>query len=274
LIAPNFRATAMNMASLGEALNAITAISTAIAAGFAAFSSFAARKSASAAESSVEEARRARIAEQTPRLVFERNFGDLFFTWPPEDDHANGEPNFRAHKSATDKSFVRPSFSFSNFGQTPALDVHLDFELDDPNGKLAVPKGFQELGLSVSKRAEDLVALTYETPTGSISQPPARTSSIYFPHVAPGQSREVEFPHLLLNRLFLRGIQNWQRKGDFAALTLIVQVNCSTTEGDECSTQFRFRAYPRCPLVEVPVIVLVRFDELPMYARERPPLVT
>jgi hypothetical protein len=261
------------MASIGEALSAVTAVSTAIAAGFAAWSAFTARKSASAAEASVEEFRRARIAEQTPRLVLERNFGDLFFEWP-HSDYRNAEPALLAHKSASDESFVPPTFSLSNFGQTPALEVQIDFELDDANGKLAVPKGFKPLGLSMGNTTGELATLTYKTLSGGLTVPPARTSTADFPHVAPGQTRELEFPKLLLHRLFLRGIQNWQRKGDIAPLTLIAKVSCHTMDGYHCWTQFRFQAYPRCPLVEVPVIVLVNFHELPMYASQRPKLVT
>jgi hypothetical protein len=252
-------------------LTAVSAFSTALAAGFAAWSARTSQKSSKSAEDSVEEARKARKAAQTPRLVLERDFLDFRFEWP-HSQSLNGEPVFLARRHWKDNSPSPPTFTLANYGQTPGLEVQLHFELDDSNGELTLPAMFQSSGLTVGVTpTQDIKCLTYKT----VSLPLYRTWTLDIPHMAPGQKRTVEFPQPLLNRLFLRGLQQWARRGEensIQPLVLTIKISCHTVDGDPFGTQFRFKAFPFFSGLQTPMVVLGHFNELPIHpvTRELP----
>lgn len=127
---------------------AIAADGTALAALFAAYSAWTSSRSARAARDAVDEARLARKEEKAPRLVLERDFLDFEFVWP-HPESLNGEPVYLARKHWKDKVPSPPTFSLTNHGGGPALELEIVFDLDDPNGELFVPEMFKPLGLSV-----------------------------------------------------------------------------------------------------------------------------
>ena len=258
---------------LERVLDVVTAISTAAAAGLAAWSAWISKGSARAAEASVEEARKARLAEQSPRLVLERDFLDFHFQWP-HPDTLNGEPVFLARKDWKDRSPSPPTFSLTNYGQGPALEVKLVFDLEDPNGELTVPEVFAPLGLSIFHTPQmpnqpRVLALAFGPPHGRGSALPLyRRWTTDIPNCAPGQTRTVEFPVHLLNTLFLRGLQYWVRRGDEDAIRdviLTVRISAHTVDGVSYATQFRFKAFPFWQGLQDPLIVNGHFNELPMY---------
>lgn len=263
--------------TLTASLNAISAIGTAAAAGFAAWSAWTARSSAKIAKEGVEEARMARKAQIAPRLVLERDFLDFHFVYP----HAatlNGEAVFLARRHLKDTQPTPPTFSLTNCGEGPAIEVQIVFEFEDPNGDYDVPPMFIPDGLSIMAMSTQSQSETVQTlqfrrsdGKGSTGLPLYRKWTTDIPNCAPGQMRTIEFPQHLLNTLFLRGLQYWDRRANEDAIkdiTLVVKLTCHTAEGDRYSTQFRFAAYPFWQGQRDPLIVCGHFRELPMYEQE------
>lgn len=261
------------LSTLSTSLNAISAIGTAAAAGFAAWSAWIARLSAKIAKEGVEEARIARKAQISPRLVLERDFLDFHFVYP----HAgtlNGEAVFLARRHWQDTEPKPPTFSLKNCGEGPAIEVRIVFEFEDPNGGYDIPPMFIPVGLNVITmptlpQSEIVQTLQFLQPNGQgAGLPLYRKWTTDVPNCAPGQTRTIEFPQLLLNTLFLRGLQYWDRRGNENAIkdiTLVVRLSCHTAEGDRYSTQFRFAAFPFWQGQSTPLIVHGHFRELPMY---------
>jgi hypothetical protein len=79
-----------------------------------------------------------RLRALAPQIVMEKRFLDLQFVWP-HPAGLNGGPVFLARKHWQDNNLSTPLFSIENFGQSPALEATVVFELDDNNTDLSVP---------------------------------------------------------------------------------------------------------------------------------------
>lgn len=251
----------------------MTTAGTVGAAGFAAWSAWIARGAARAAEATVEEARKARKAQLAPRLVLERNFLDFHFQWP-HPDTLNGEAVYLARRHWKDQEPSVPTFSLTNHGESPALEIQLVFDLSDTNGDLEVPEMFKSLGLSVSdepatEETPKFTTLEFQGPDGHGGGIPMyRRWTIDIPNCAPGQTRTVDFPQWLLARLFLRGLQYWVRRGrkdQLKPMILTVEIIAYDIDGERHSTQSRFEAFPFWQGQSSPLIVNGHFRELPMF---------
>jgi hypothetical protein len=254
----------------------ITAVSGAVAAIFAALSARGSVLSANAARDAVDEARRARRAELTPTLILEKDFLDLDFVWP-HPKSLNGEAVFLARRRWKDKSSSPPTFTLQNFGRSPALEVTIIFELEDPNGDLDIPKGYEEMGLSVQDMpgAPDhgiVKCLMYAKPNGGgrAGLPLYHKYTIDVPSCSPNQARTVEFPIPILNTLFLRGLQYWERRHSDASshdLTLTAKISCYDVDSVNSNTQFRWRVIPFHNGQINPVVAHCNIWELSMYEK-------
>jgi hypothetical protein len=145
-------------------LDAVGVGSTTAAAVAAAISTWLARKSTTAALETVKEARQARRDEILPRLILEKDFFDFSFHWPHVEG-LNGGAVFLARRHWGDTSTCRPTFSLSNFGQSPALELNIIFELDDPNGDFDLTDGFNQIGIGIG---EDHSTAAIDLPTLSL----------------------------------------------------------------------------------------------------------
>lgn len=246
-----------------------------------AISAYISSKSAKAANNAVEEARLARKAEMAPRLVLERNFLDFHLQWP-HPNTLNGEPVFLARTHWKDEDPSPPTFSLTNHGGGPALELSVVFEFEDPNGDLLVSERLRSRGLAIEEAQESEVqpafkSLTYQRDDGgSVSLPLYQRVTTDIANCAPSQSRNVDFPQALLNRLFLRGLQYWDRglgMNGLERLVLSVKISCHTVEGEPHSTQFRFHAFPFYDGGRNPMVVHGHFWELPMYPKSEEPRV-
>lgn len=258
--------------SLDIVFSVLTSVGTVAAALFAAWTAWISRASANAAEHTVEEMRKARKANLSPRLVLERNFLDFYFVWPHADS-LNGEPVFLARRHGQDKYPTPPTFSLSNYGAGAALEIEIVFEFEDPNGEYSVPETVRHLGIWCSEMLGSLdhrpiKTLQFARPGGGgVGLPLYSKWTTDIPHCAPGQTRSLEFPQALLSTLFLRGLQNGARYDELRRITLNVHMACRTVEGDPCSTQFRFKTFPYWYGTSNPINVYGHFYELPMYPK-------
>lgn len=260
-------------------LEALTAGSTAAAVLFAAFSAWTSKISAKAARDAVEEARLARRTELAPKLILEKEFLDFKFYWPHADS-LNGEAVFLARRHWKDQAPSTPVFSLQNFGQSPALEVTIVWELEDPNGPLQVPDHLRSLGLTVEEggsfddHGASIKTLMYSRPDGSggAGIPLYRKWTTDIPSCSPNQKRCVEFPVHLLNTFFLRGLQ----RGATAAgedMTLTAKINCYAVDEALYESQFRWRVIPFHHGETNPVVVYGHFFELPVYPKPGGPRV-
>lgn len=265
----------------GQIFDGIAAVATLGAAFAAAISAYVSSKSAEAAKEAVKEARLARKAELAPRLVLERDFLDFHLQWP-HSNTLNGEPVFLARKHWKDKDPSPPTFSLTNHGGGPALELQVVFEFEDPNGDLLVPEQLRSFGLSVEEEPGSDVqpafkTLLYQGQDGrGAGLPLYQRFTTDIANCAPGQTRTIDFPQALLNRLFLRGLQYWDRRAGMEGierLVLSVRISCHTVEGESYSTQFRFHAFPFYHGARDPMVVHGHFWELPMYPKSDEPRV-
>lgn len=259
----------------GQIFDGITAVATLGATFAAAISAYVSSKGAEAAKEAVKEARLARKAELAPRLVLERDFLDFHLQWP-HPDTLNGEPAFLARKHWKDKDPSPPTFSLTNHGVGPALELRVVFEFEDPNGDLLVPEQLGPFGISAQDEPESDVqpafkTLTYQGQNGQgVGLPLYQRVTTDIANCAPGQTRTIDFPQALLNRLFLRGLQYWDRglgMQSIERLVLSIRISCHTVEGESYSTQFRFHALPFYYGGLDPIVVYGHFWELPMYLK-------
>ena len=227
------------------------------------------------AETAVEEARQARKAQLSPRLILERDFLDFHLVWP-HPASLNGEAVFLARRDWRDTDPVPPTFSLTNHGEGAALELEVTFDFDDPNGELSMPPIFANLGLSVDEvptfaDPPTVKILRYGRPDGSgAGLPLYQRWTTDIPNCVPGQKRSVEFPQSLLNRVFLRGLQYWVRRGERDAIKdiiMTVTISCHTIDGEPHQTQFRFRITPFWQGQHNPLIVNGHMHELPMYPK-------
>lgn len=145
------------------------------------------------------------------------------------------------------------TFILQNFGQSPALEVTIIFELEDPNGEFQVPKAYAQLGLSVTEIAmsadqRPIKSLMYAKPDGSgAALPLYRKWTTDIPSCSPNQKRAVEFPQPILNRLFLRGLQQWEKRqyGESSHdVILTAHLDSYAVDKANHETQFRWRITP------------------------------
>lgn len=259
-----------------ETLTAISTIAAALgtlaAAIFVAISAWYTRISAKAAKDAVEETRKARRLEVAPKLILEKDFLDFIFIWP-HPDSLNGEAVFLSRRHWKDKKPVPPTFSLKNCGQSPALEVTIVFELDDPNDEFFLPKNYQDLGLSLQNRPSTdhgtIATLTYMEPGSNRGSglPLYRKWTTDIPNCLPNQIRTVEFPVHLLNTLFLRGLQLGGIYKDNSDITLSARISCYATDFSKEETQFRWKIYPFTHGSVNPVEVYGHCYELPMYPK-------
>lgn len=261
--------------TFGQIFDGITAMATLGAAIAAAISAYVSSKGANAAMEAAKEARLARKAELAPRLVLERDFLDFHFQWP-HPETLNGEPVFLVRKHWKDENPSPPTFSLTNHGAGPALELQIIFEFEDPNGDLLVPERLKPFGLSVEEEPGSDVqpafkSLSYQSQNGQgVGLPLYQRVTTDIANCAPGQTRPIDFPQALLNRLFLRGLQYWDRglgMNGIERLVLSVRISCHTVEGEPYSTQFRFHTFPFYHGACDPMVVHGHFWELPMYPK-------
>lgn len=260
-------------------LEALTAISTAAAALFAAISAWISKISAKAARDAVEEARLARRTELAPKLILEKEFLDFQFVWPHADS-LNGEAVFLARKHWKDNAPTPPVFSLQNFGQSPALEVTIVWELEDPNGEFQVPEHFRPLGLDLEEsgvmddQGTSIKSLMYSKPNGNggAGLPLYRKWTTDIPSCSPNQKRVVEFPVHLLNTLFLRGLQlgSTMSKKD---MILTAKISCYAVDEVPYNSQFRWKVVPFHHGQTNPVVVYGHFFELPIFPKPDGPRV-
>lgn len=263
-------------------LEVVTGASTLAAAVCAAVSAWTSARSAAAAKASVDEAREARKIELAPRIVMEKRFLDLHFVWP-HPAGLNGGPVFLARKHWQDKDPSPPLFSIQNFGQSPALEVTVVFELDDNNTDLSVPSEWQARGLSISQfpagpGKETIPSLMYRRAGSSAGTglPLYRRWNCELPHLSPSSPREIEFPLHIANRLLLRGLQRWTSRGqgESPELTLWARITCYSMDGEQHKAAFRWGVNPFSHGEADPIVVYGNCRELPLRADARePPIV-
>lgn len=234
-------------------IGVVTAVATCIAAIFAAVSAWTSKRTSDAARASVEEAREARKAQLLPRLTLEKDFLDFIFIWP-HPDTLNGEAVFLARRHWKDKEPVPPTFTLKNFGESPALDVTLEFSLADNAGEFQLPEFAKKAGLRIEsfpsgKPGEPpLPSLNYMRPDGSGSGLPLyRKSTVDLPSCSPRQERTITLPQPLCNRLFLRGLQFGAARSpdeDYRDIVLTVVITCYTVERVRYTTSFQWKTSP------------------------------
>lgn len=252
-------------------IDTVGVASTAAAAVAAAVGTWFARQSTKASLEAVKEARQARRDEILPRLILEKNFLDLSFHWP-HPHGLNGGAVFLARRHWQDTDPSKPTFSLSNFGQSPALELSIVFELEDQNGTFDLDEGFHAVGISIG---DGPTAGTVEAPILSLTRDGRGTGTPLYrrwtsevPNCAPGQTRSIELPEHIMARLFARGLQYSSRMltgNSIKELVLTVQIFFYTVEGEPVATQFRFRILPFCYGPSLPIEVFGHVSELPMY---------
>lgn len=259
-------------------LQALTAVSTAVAVLFAAVSAWISWISAKAARDAVMEARVARRSELAPKLILEKEFLDFQFYWP-HPDSLNGEPVFLARKHWKDTAPISPTFSLENFGQSPALELTIVWELSDPNGEFQVPEHIKALGLSVvdggahDDQGSPIKSLMYSRPDGSgAGLPLYRRYTTDIPSCSSHQKRIVEFPIPLLNTFFLRGLQSGASMPK-DEMVLVALISCYAVDGTLYNSQFRWKVIPFHHGQTNPIVVYGHFFELPIYPKPGGPRV-
>lgn len=254
-------------------IGVVTAVATGLAAIFAAFSAWTSKRTADAARASVDEAREARKAHLLPRLTLEKDFLDLIFCWP-HPDTLNGEAVFLARRHWKDREPTPPTFTLKNFGESPALDVTLEFALSDNAGDFILPEYAEKAGLRLesfpSGNAYEpaLPSLTYTRPDGSGSGLPLyRKVTVDLPSCSPHQERVITLPQALCNRLFLRGLQFGAARGpedDYRDMVLTVLITCYTVDQTPYTTTFQWKVSPFSYGEVNPIRVYGHCFELPL----------
>lgn len=259
-------------------LQALASISTALAVLFAAVSAWISWVSARAARDAVKEARLARRSELAPKLILEKEFLDFQFIWP-HPDSLNGEPVFLARKHWKDTAPAPPTFSLQNFGQSPALEVTIVWELEDPNGEFEVPERLKPLGLSVvdggvaDGHDTSIKSLMCSRPDGGgAGLPLYRKWTTDIPSCSPNQKRTVEFPVHLLNTFFVRGLQLGATVSD-DAMILTARISGYALDKAQYESQFRWKVIPFYHGQTNPIVVYGHFFELPVYPKPSGPRV-
>jgi hypothetical protein len=253
----------------------VTSLSTLLAVLFAAFSAWTSNVSAKAARDAVDEARLARQTELAPKLILEKEFLDLRFFWPHAES-LNGEAVFLSRKHWKDTAIAVPTFTLQNFGQSPALEVTIVWQLEDPNEEFHDSDALRSLGLSIhesSNQGIQFLTLRYPRPDGTATEIPLyRRWTTDIPSCSPNQKRVVDFPTHILNTLFLRGIQTGAAAPD-NEIVLTAIVNSYAVDEVAYRSQFRWRVIPFYHGGRDPVVVHSHFFEMPNYPKPAGPRV-
>lgn len=254
----------------------ISSVSTAVAAIFAAGSTWLALKSTQSSREAVEEARLSRRNEVLPRFVLDKDFLDFSFHWP-HSATLNGEPVYLARKHWKDVDPSSATFTLSNVGERPALELTVTFELVDHNKPLAVPQPYHQLGLTSGQAPTlqgepSIPTLQYLNANGSEgggALPLYRKQSVFLANCVPGKPHTIEIPQGILSRLFVRGLEYVSHDPDRSDMILIVKVEGFTVDGEAVTDQFRFHVKPFCYGPSVPLHVAGHIWELPTYPSDR-----
>ena len=243
----------------------------------AAYSASLSRRATLAALEAAQEARRARRDQILPRLILEREFFELRIQWPHRRALKN-EPVLAARRDwRTQEEFSPPTFSLSNYGENPALDALLTFQLEDPNGDLQLSEAWGLLGIhsgeglpADSAGGPGLYCRSEEKEWGAAL---ATCVTVLVPSCPPGRPRTIEFPYDLAGTIFLRGLQHLDRQlkeDKIKPLILTVLVSYHTIEAERLKTQFRFKICPAARRQAIPARVVVKVDDLAMYPQPNP----
>lgn len=166
---------------------------------------------------------------------------------------------------------MKPTFSIKNCGQTPALEVTIVFELDDPNSEFILPKNYQDLGLSLRKYShqDGTSSVEYRRPgaNGGVGLGLLHKVTADLPNCLPNQIRTVEFPFQLLNTLFLRGLQLGDKYYAEHDIILSAHISYFAADFSKEGTQFRWKISPFTHGGINPVEVFGHCYELPMYPK-------
>ncbi|MBB5360770.1 hypothetical protein HDE76_004018 [Rhodanobacter sp. ANJX3] len=256
----------------------LTAISTVVAVLSAVVGAWISWLSARAAREAVKEARLGRSLELAPKLILEKEFFDFQFFWP-HPDSLNGEPVFLARKRWKDTAPTLPTFSLQNFGQSPALEVTIVWELEDPNGEFDLSERIGTLGFSVmdggacAGEGVPIKSLMCSKPDGSgTGLPLCHKWTTDIPSCSPNQKRTVEFPVHLLNTFFLRGLQLGATMSK-DAMVLTAHISGYALDRVQYQSQFRWKVIPFYHGQTNPVVVHGHFFELPIYPKPSGPRV-
>ncbi len=254
-------------------IDAVTALSTAAAAIFAAYSSWTSRVSATAAREAVNEAKLARQLELEPKLILEKNFLGLQFFWPHKDS-LNGEAVYLAREHWKNAELKIPTLTLQNFGQSPAIEVTIEWELDTENA-FAIPNELEAIGLSISPALalgdSPKHQINFRRPDGSGSGVPLYLKwTTDIPNSSPGQPRTVELPSLIQSTLFAKALEFGSEAHE---IVLTAKIHYHSVDGNSHKSQFRWKAIPYWHYQKSPVIAFSHIFELPIYPKPTGPRV-
>lgn len=254
-------------------VDVVAALGTAAAAVFAAYGAWTSRESARAARDAVNEAKLARQLELEPKLILEKDFLDLQFVWPRQ-DIVNGEAVYLARKHWRDESPSSPAFKLQNFGQSPALEVTIEWSLETENA-FEIPLRLKEIGIEVAPAMPcdpgngPKNQLSFRNPGGGRYGVPLYLKwTTDLANCAPGQPREVEFPTLILSSLFAKALGHGPRSIE---IVLNAKLHFYSIDGSVHISQFRWKSIPFWHGQTSPVIAHSHFFELPMYPKPEGP---
>jgi hypothetical protein len=247
-------------------LEIITASSTAAAAIAAAISARTSLKSTKAAQDAVSEARLSKRKELEPKIVLEKTFFSLRFIFPHR-SAPDGQPAYMARVSESDEHLALPSFRLDNFGQTPALDVSLEWTLDVQNN-FVLPEAVKPLGLSISPHSQVGAGfgprnlLTFAGKQGGSSVPLYVKWTTSIPNSSPGQPREINFPREILHAVFTKSLEHGS---GYSPIELVARIRYRSSIAGQDETQFRWELVPFWHYEVNPLRCYSHFRELPMY---------
>lgn len=271
-ILPKGESDSMKLVELGVAV--LSAFGTIAAAIFAAVSAKTSKDSAEAARGALDEARLARRDEVTPRIILERDFFDLSGYWPHKLS-LNSEPVYLSRAHWKDENPKPPTFLLQNFGQSPAIEISIVWELSDSLGDYALSERYSALGVKI----ENFHYTTGTHPTlivpshagGESGTPLYRRWTTQIASCSPNQKRIVDFPSHLLCTIFTRGLQVesvYYEEG----MTLKATIFCHALDGTEHKTQFRWKIRPFTHGQINPIVVNTHISESPLYSKPKGPL--
>lgn len=256
-------------------VDVVAALGTAAAAVFAAYGAWTSRESARAARDAVNEAKLARQLELEPKLILEKDFLDLQFVWPHKDT-LNGEAVYLARNHWKDNSPSPPAFKLQNFGQSPALEVTIEWTLETENS-FDIPLGLKAIGVEVTPAMPHDVGggpksqLNFRNPDGSGCGVPLYLKwTTDLANCAPGQPREVEFPTMILSSLYAKALGHGSKSIE---IVLNAKLHFYSIDGSIHISQFRWKAIPFWHGQISPVMAHSHFFELPMYPKPEGPRV-
>ena len=229
-----------------------------------------ARETARAAKETVEEARLARRDAIAPRLVLTRNFTGFVMSWPSEGNDIL--PSFK-----TNGQEPQPlSFDLTNYGG-PALEVRLNYHLDDPEGNISQSDRLTELGIRFNERPvsfdiDHLRAVQYPRKDGShVTVGLQYDWSGFFASCAPQQTLNVLSPYEMLNTIFVRGLHTTHHTSGRRIMRLTITIDYFDIDGAHGQIVFAFEIIVLLSGNRDPAVVTGGIKEKPIY-RKPPPI--